>query len=135
MDRNKTLACAYIADMNVETVTDGGDLSDQRSPSPSPPDEGAPLSIATLAGVILAADSSITELTPVCLSSLSQIFNSVLDSGCTNHIVKDRLLFWTYHTALTVPVKTANCGVLETLVKGNIKFRVQCGLQSVVFVL
>jgi len=36
---------------------------------------------------------------------------------------------------MAVPVKMANCGILETLAKGDVKFRVQCGSQSVVFVL
>jgi len=145
-DRNKPLARTYMADVNVDMVNDGGEVtSDQCSPSPSPPDDGAPLSITVFgttsfvpstvtpvnsniyfdvyrAGVIPTALSSVTELSPVCLSTISQIFNSVLDSGCTNHIIRDRSLFWTYHTSLAIPVQTANCGVLETLAKGDIKF-------------
>lgn len=32
-------------------------------------------------------------------------------------------------------MKTANCGVLETLAKGDVKVRLQCGTQSIVLVL
>ena len=85
--------------------------------------------------MIPSALSSVTELSPVCLSMILQIFNSVLDLGCTNHIIRDCSLFWTYHTSLAILVQTVNCGVLETLAKGDVKFRVQCGQQSVVLVL
>lgn len=62
-------------------------------------------------------------------------FNSVLDSGCTNHIFRDRSLFWTYDPGLATPVKTANCGFLQTLAQGIVRFRVVSGGRSVVFVL
>jgi len=167
-DRNKTSARAYIADVDVNPITDGSDVpldqhpssssSSHSTSSSSSQEEGTTTSFAAFgttpfvtfaaspvnndvffdvyrSGVILTALSSISELSPVCLSSISQTFNSILDSGCTNHIIRDRSCFWMYHTSLAVPVKTANCGVLETLAKGNVKFHVQCGSQSVVFVL
>ena len=52
-----------------------------------------------------------------------------------NHIIRDLSLFWTYHTSLATPVKTANCGILKMLAKGDVKFQVKCGSTSVVFVL
>ncbi|RDB27573.1 Retrovirus-related Pol polyprotein from transposon TNT 1-94 [Hypsizygus marmoreus] len=61
---------------------------------------------------------------PVVLASLSSRFNAILDSGCTTHIFQDRQLFWTYNTALATPVGTANCGVLRTLARGEVRFRV-----------
>lgn len=85
--------------------------------------------------MITAAFSTIADLSPVCLSTMLSLYNTILNSGCTNHIIRDRSFFWTYHTSLAVPVKTANCGILETLAKGNVKFRDQCGSRSVVFVL
>jgi len=143
--------------MDLDPVIDGGVVSlDQHPPlTPSPSDEGASLSFATFGttsfvptpmnkdvffdvyrtGVILTALSSISELSPVCLLSILECYNSILDSGCMNHIIQDRSLFWTYHTSLAVPVKTANCGVLETLAKGDVKFCIKCGSQSVVIVL
>jgi len=48
---------------------------------------------------------------------------------------QDHSLFWTYHTSMAVPVKTVSCGILKTLVKDDAKFCIQCGSQSVVFVL
>ncbi|RDB14617.1 Retrovirus-related Pol polyprotein from transposon TNT 1-94 [Hypsizygus marmoreus] len=61
---------------------------------------------------------------PVVLASLSSRFNAILDSGCTTHIFRDRKLFWTYNTALATPVGTANCGVLRTLARGEVRFKV-----------
>ncbi|KAF5383864.1 hypothetical protein D9615_003634 [Tricholomella constricta] len=61
---------------------------------------------------------------PIVLASLADRFNAILDSGCTVHIIRDRSFFWTYDTTLAVPVGTANCGTLETLAKGEVRFRV-----------
>ena len=144
MNRNKPPACAYLADMDLDPVIDGGVVSsDQHPPSiPSPLDEGTSLSFAAFGttsfvptpmnedvffdvyqtGVIPTALSSISELSPVCLLSISECYNSILDSGCTNHIIQDHSLFWTYHTSLAVPVKMANCGVLETVAKVTLSF-------------
>ena len=57
---------------------------------------------------------------PLVFASIEQRYNTILDSGCTNHIIKDCLLFWTYNPSLAVPVKTANCGVLSTLAHGDV---------------
>jgi hypothetical protein len=70
--------------------------------------------------------SSITntpEDIPLALASILQTFNSALDSACINHIIRDRSLFHRYDPDGGVPVKTANCGFLETLAAGDIKFR------------
>jgi len=160
-DRNKLSAWAYVADVDIDTNTDGGAVSSDQliSPSPATMDELGNPSLATFGtapfvphtltspvnediyfdsyttGVIPIALSSITEIHPVCLSIISSLYNSILNSGCTNHIIWDRSLFWTYHTSLATPVKTANCGILETLAKGDVKFHVKCGSTTVVFVL
>jgi len=127
MNRNKPPAHAYLREVDVDLVVDGGVVAvDQHSPStPSPLDKGATLSFTTFGttsfvptpvndnvffdayqtGVISISLSSIYELSPVRLSSISEIYNSILDSGCTNHIIQDHSLFWTYHTSLAVPVK------------------------------
>jgi hypothetical protein len=59
----------------------------------------------------------------LALASISQMFNSALDSACTNHIIHDHSLFHWYDPDGGVPVKTANCGFLETLAVGDVKFR------------
>jgi len=58
------------------------------------------------------------------LASFASRFNTILDSGCTTHIIKDRQYFWTYNPELATPVGTANCGVLNTLARGEVRFRV-----------
>jgi len=61
---------------------------------------------------------------PFALATFSSRFNTILDLGCTTHIIKDRQYFWTYHPELATPVGTANCGVLETLTRGEVRFRI-----------
>ena len=77
------------------------------------------------------AFSSLSELlpfeSPVSCASIAGSFNTILDSGCTNHIIRDRALFWTYREDQAVPVKTANCGILNTLARGDVKFSVPFG--------
>src|SRR5271168_2414634 len=67
----------------------------------------------------------IPDTIPTALASITSQFNSALDSGCTNHIIYNRELFWTYDTAAAVPVKTANCGILTTYAKGDVKFHIK----------
>ena len=76
-----------------------------------------------------------SDLPPSAFSATPFPFNSLLDSGCTHHIIRDRSLFWTYDTALATPVKTANCGFLQTLARGSVRFRVASGGRTVTFVL
>ena len=105
------------------------------SPTPTSPVNNKVYLDSYRTGVITTALSTIADLSPVCLSTLLSLYNTILDSGCTNHIIQDCSLFWTYHTSMSVPVKTANCRILETLAKGDVKFCIQCGSQSIVFVL
>ena len=70
--------------------------------------------------------SSITELLPnerFALTSITHEYNSALDSACMNHIFRDRNVFHTYDINGAVPVKTANCGSLNTLGIGDVKIR------------
>lgn len=60
---------------------------------------------------------------PFALASFSSCFNTIIDSGCTTHIIKDCQCFWTYHPELATLVGTANCGVLNTLAQGEVCFR------------
>jgi hypothetical protein len=82
--------------------------------------------------------SSISESSPdhpLVLSSISQGYNSALDSACTNHIFQDRHLFHTYNVDGATPVKTANCGFLTTLAIGDVKIRLTLGDKTVVWTL
>lgn len=72
---------------------------------------------------------------PVAFAAFKQQYNSILDSGCTNHIFCDRSVFWTYDPERAVSVQTVNCGALCTLAHGDVKFRVQCGSDSIVVTL
>ena len=159
-DQNKPLVHAYVADVEADPASDGGAVSSDQLPLlPSGTvDEDSPPFFAALGtapfvpptstpsmnnniyfdlyrmGVISAAFTAIPEISPICLLSIYHIYNLILDSGCTYHIIMDQSLFWTYHTSQAIPVKTANCGVLETLVKGDIKVWLHCGSQSIVLV-
>ena len=79
--------------------------------------------VIDLSSYALSAVSSTFEDIPVALATIAQSFNSALDSACTNHIIRDRNLFHRYDPDGGVPVKTANCGFLETLAIGDVKFR------------
>ena len=159
-DRGKQPAPrAYMADLDSDGGTDGGATSLGSLPTPASPvvaeDSSPPFAaLGTTVhvpptntivnedyffdlyrtGVISTALSSADD-SSVCFSSLTHLYNMILDSGCTNHIAKDHSLFWTYNTSLAVPVKTANCGILETFAKGDVKFQVQCGARSIVLTL
>ena len=75
------------------------------------------------------------EVIPSAFLTSTFPYNAVLDSGCTHYILRDRANFWTYDTTKASPVKTANCGYLQTLARGTACFRVSSGGRSVVFVL
>lgn len=62
---------------------------------------------------------------PFC-AALLESTNTLADSGCTTHLFKDRSVFWTYRTDSSTTVKTANCGVLTTMGRGEVRFRVTC---------
>ena len=83
---------------------------------------------------VLASFSEIS-LEPLALNSISQAYNTALDSACTNHIFRNRDLFHTYNVEGAVPVKTANCGFLNTLGIGDVKIRLRIGDKNVVWTL
>ena len=78
---------------------------------------------------------SVADSSPIGFAATTFPFNSVLDSGCTHYIICDRALFWTYDTTLATPVQTANCGSLQTLARGSVRFRVSSGSRNVTFIL
>jgi hypothetical protein len=66
--------------------------------------------------------------------SMVSLYNALLDSGCTHHIVPDRRLFRSY-VAKPVSVGTANCGSLNALGTGDVEFRYPFGNHHVIFTL
>ena len=68
------------------------------------------------------------------LVSLVALFNALLDSGCTHHIIRDRALFSNY-VEKEISVGTANCGSLEALGTGDVDFRYPYGDRFVIFTL
>ena len=90
---------------------------------------------SALSPVDLSLSSPCSPIFSVAFAASAFPYNSVLDSGCTHHIFRDRTLFWTYDETKATPVKTANCGFLSTLARGSVRFRVVSGTRSVVFVL
>ena len=66
--------------------------------------------------------------------SMVSLYNALLDSGCTHHIIRDRSLFSSY-TAHPVSVGTANCGSLEAFGSGDVEFRYPYRDRHVVFTL
>ena len=53
-----------------------------------------------------------TNSQTIALLSMSHVFNALLDSGCTHHIIHVRALFRNY-VERAVSVGTANCGSLD----------------------
>ena len=91
-----------------------------------------PLSTYDLA---LSSITPLTEDLPLVMASFTQNFNSALDSACTNHIICDRNLFHCYDPNGGVPVQTANCGYLETLAVGDVKFHMTINDRVIIWTL
>ena len=89
----------------------------------------------SFSAVSASLDLSFTSAFPIAFTVADFPYNSVLDSGCTHHIFRDRSLFWTYDPTQATQVKTANCGFLPTLARGSVRFRVTSGTRTVTFTL
>jgi hypothetical protein len=61
------------------------------------------------------------------LLSASGGFASILDSGTSSHLIKDRDVFWTYEVTQARPMKTANQGILQTKASGDCLVRLTLG--------
>ncbi|KAG6824266.1 hypothetical protein H0H92_007401 [Tricholoma furcatifolium] len=72
---------------------------------------------------------------PSTVAFFSTKYNSILDSGCTTHLFKDRDVFWFYDESGAVDVGTANCGTLSTCARGKVRFRAHVDAKHVIFVL
>ena len=62
---------------------------------------------------------------PTVLSDLQSIFQALLDSACTYHIIRDKSLFWTYRPDQAIEVGTSSSGYLMTEAKGLVKLEVE----------
>jgi len=61
------------------------------------------------------------------LATMSTQFSTILNSGCTNHIIRDRHFFWTYHADESISIRTANCGSLAALGRGDVHVQFMVG--------
>ncbi|KAG6807918.1 hypothetical protein H0H92_006002 [Tricholoma furcatifolium] len=77
----------------------------------------------------------IQSSSPPTIAFLSTAYNALLDSGCSTHIIRDRRYFWSYDESGAVDVGTANCGILSTLARGEVRFRAHVDGKHVVFIL
>ncbi|KAF5378208.1 hypothetical protein D9615_007539 [Tricholomella constricta] len=114
---------ATASDTLLEPVVETVESEIESAPEPIasyPSSDAPPVNLSDS-----ALYSDFTQVTsPIVLASLADRFNAILDSGCTVHIIRDRRFFWTYDTSLAVPVGTANCGTLQTLARGEVRFRI-----------
>lgn len=66
-----------------------------------------------------------SKFTPRLRARVANIFNALLDSGTTHHIIRSRAAFCSrYDTSGALPIKTANCGYLLTYAIGDVSFDV-----------
>ena len=75
-----------------------------------------------------------TPFQPAALLSLAGSYNALLDSGCTHHIIRDRSLFNNFSTK-AISVGTANCGSLDALGTGDVRFQFPFGDRVIIFTL
>jgi hypothetical protein len=75
-----------------------------------------------------------TNFTTSALASMVSLYNALLDSGCTHHIIRDRALFSNYVSS-AISVGITNCGSLEALGTGDVKFSYPYRDRHVVFTL
>jgi hypothetical protein len=68
--------------------------------------------------------NSVEDFRSTAFLSLGGRFNSALDSGCTDHIIRHREVFQHYDTSKAVSIGTANSGSLEALAGGDVSFRI-----------
>ncbi|KAK7440830.1 hypothetical protein VKT23_016908 [Stygiomarasmius scandens] len=61
---------------------------------------------------------------PELYESLRSQYDCILDSGATQHLIRDRSHFITYDPAGVKDMRTANCGVLTTKASGTCLFRI-----------
>ena len=65
---------------------------------------------------------------------MANSFNTLLDSGCTRHVVRDRALFHDF-AEKSVSVGTATYSSLDALGSGDVEFHYPFGDRNVIFTL
>ena len=75
-----------------------------------------------------------TVLQPIALFTMINSFNTLLDSGCTHHIIQDQALFCDYF-ARFISISMANCGSLDALGSGDVEFCYPFGDRLITFTL
>lgn len=84
--------------------------------------------------LLLPFASPSIDFSSTAFVSIINLYNALLDSRCTHHIIRDRALFRNY-TAQAISVGTANCGSLEALGTGDVEFSSFFGDRQVIFTL
>ncbi|KAK0457612.1 hypothetical protein IW261DRAFT_1580048 [Armillaria novae-zelandiae] len=64
-----------------------------------------------------------------------KVFKALLDSGMTHHIIKDHEAFHLYDKSKALPVKMANCGILNTFAMGDAHICIDVGGQTATIIL
>ena len=151
-NRNQVVA------MMIASLDEAYDVADVDSPDippislPPPPDDNSVLSpvspILSPQNEYIARDwysmrdspdpcafPASSDFDNMAFISIRDRFNTCLDSGCTDHIIRDRGLFQTYDTDGAVDVGTANCGSLSAKASGDVSFRLPYHDRMVVFML
>ena len=62
---------------------------------------------------------------PTLLAEVQTMFQALLDLACTYHLIKERMLFWTYHLDMSLEITTASSGMLTTKAQGLVKLEVK----------
>ncbi|PBK81071.1 hypothetical protein ARMGADRAFT_1091620 [Armillaria gallica] len=84
------------------------------------------LSAIVISPLVASSTLYFDALVEGALIALPQIMKTLLDSGCTAYIFKEKRFFWSYWEDKAVDMKTAKCGVLSTRACGEICMCVHC---------
>jgi len=113
-------------------------------PSPTPKDNAPSLSLVAMSIAPVNEISFDSYAMPVheffdesasAYMAFPPQLDTILDSGCTSHIFRDRSLFWNYRDDNSTSIRTANCGILSTLGRGDVKVCLIIGGQTVTWTL
>ena len=129
---------------SVSTSATTSNLVPPDKPSPTPKVDApslslvamsvAPVNEITFDSYAMPVHEFFDELTNAYMAFPPQL-DTILDSGCTSHIFRDRSLFWNYREDTSTSIRTANCGILSTLGRGDVKVRLSIGGQTITWTL
>ncbi len=92
---------------------------------------GSPEYTHTMANVLLDLENT----NPKSYYLAMQVYKALLNSGTMHHIINDRALFQTFDKSKVIPIKTTNCGILNTFVMGKVHFRKNISGQTATVIL